>query len=794
MGKKFFCLASFFLLALLAVFCRPPAALAAEASYDLAVESLAVDPSQPAAGHSTTLTIKVKNNGASALTSTAGILNYAYEISDFTLTSISNTEVSTANPVAPGEYVTYTLVGVFGSPGSKTVSFQVDTSNQLSETSEDNNSLEETVTVVAYYDLAFDSITVTPAAPAVGQECEIQVRAKNAGAASLYSYSGITDIEYQFPDFHKESQTYPVVSTAQRLLSGEYAVYVFRGYFTQAGEKTLTFTLDAADQLAEGYEDNNSGEKTLTVVEAENYDLAVKSIAFDPAEPLVNQAVTITVTVVNNSQVSLTAGTGLAADDIKITYTNFSLENTTYPDWPTLTNPFNPQAELTYVFSGHFLGAGEKKFTFRLDKNNELTESDEDNNYLEATTTVFLTAAARDDFEISQIKVMPLSSAKVKISWQTSRPTTGSVVYQKKFGGEAAQTASASGSAAKQSVTLTGLSAGTTYNYYIQASYGTVSKYSTQAEFSLPANNDFYLVGAPTAVVDSAASSAAISWQTNLAGTGYVYYRRSGSSEFQSVGSDSLSQEHQLALNNLAAGIYEFYCLSSSDFGQTATSSLGQFIISSTAASQEPAASETGSSSLPDSSSAKVEAQTAKDQALYQRLAGRIVLRVQAAGEAYYLSPQDSKYYYLGRPADAFQIMRQVGLGITNADLAKIPVGLSALTGQDTDSDGLPDLFEQAIGTNPNLADSDQDGYNDKDELTRGYSPEQAGTKLALDPGFAQRQAGKIFLQVEAHGEAWYVNPADGKRYFLGRPADAFQIMRQLGLGISEADFARLAG
>ncbi|MFH1766562.1 MAG: hypothetical protein ABH826_00495, partial [Patescibacteria group bacterium] len=43
--------------------------------------------------------------------------------------------------------------------------------------------------------------------------------------------------------------------------------------------------------------------------------------------------------------------------------------------------------------------------------------------------------------------------------------------------------------------------------------------------------------------------------------------------------------------------------------------------------------------------------------------------------------------------------------------------------------------------------------------------------------------SGRILLQVEENGEAWYVNPIDERRYFMGRPADAFQLMRNLGLG-----------
>ena len=44
----------------------------------------------------------------------------------------------------------------------------------------------------------------------------------------------------------------------------------------------------------------------------------------------------------------------------------------------------------------------------------------------------------------------------------------------------------------------------------------------------------------------------------------------------------------------------------------------------------------------------------------------------------------------------------------------------------------------------------------------------------------ATKMKGKILLQVESHGEAWYVNTGDGKRYFLGRPADAFRVMRDI--------------
>ena len=177
--------------------------------------------------------------------------------------------------------------------------------------------------------------------------------------------------------------------------------------------------------------------------------------------------------------------------------------------------------------------------------------------------------------------------------------------------------------------------------------------------------------------------------------------------------------------------------------------------------------------------------------AMADRLKGKIVLKVEDDGKAFYINPSTKKYHYLGRPNDAFDVMREQGLGITNENLEKIALGLSNLSGDDSDGDGLSDLFEDAIGTNKNNSDSDGDGYEDKVELVDGYNPSGSGN-LNIDNDFSENQKGKILLQVEGNGEAWYVSPMDGRRYFLGRPSDAFEIMRSLGLGISNDDFDNL--
>lgn len=113
-------------------------------------------------------------------------------------------------------------------------------------------------------------------------------------------------------------------------------------------------------------------------------------------------------------------------------------------------------------------------------------------------------------------------------------------------------------------------------------------------------------------------------------------------------------------------------------------------------------------------------------------LNGRILLQVQDKGQAWYVNPLNSRRYYLGRPSDAYEVMRSLGLGISNVDLESYAV--------------------------------------------------KAPSRLA----------GRILLKVQDKGQAYYVSPVDLKLYYLGRPTDAFNLMRQQGLGISTADLIKI--
>lgn len=221
----------------------------------------------------------------------------------------------------------------------------------------------------------------------------------------------------------------------------------------------------------------------------------------------------------------------------------------------------------------------------------------------------------------------------------------------------------------------------------------------------------------------------------------------------------------------------------------TINTTLSKEDIASSTKKQEQLQKQNINKNFTENASSSINTYKIKQNNLYQKLKGKIMLKVEDNGEAFYIHPENKTMYFLGRPNDAFKVMKEQGIGITNKDLENIPVGLTNLTGEDSDKDGLPDDFEIAIGTNPKKQDSDDDSFNDLAELTNGYSPVLQSTKLSFNTNFIEKNIGKIFLQIENQGEAWYINPDDKKRYFLGRPDDAYSVMRQLSLGISNKDF-----
>ncbi|MBT3689842.1 hypothetical protein HN800_04670 [bacterium] len=173
---------------------------------------------------------------------------------------------------------------------------------------------------------------------------------------------------------------------------------------------------------------------------------------------------------------------------------------------------------------------------------------------------------------------------------------------------------------------------------------------------------------------------------------------------------------------------------------------------------------------------------------------GKIFLQVESHGEAWYVNPEDGQRIYMKDGDTAYSVMRDLGLGITDDDISKIPIGIEERFEElDSDNDGLGDKLEEALGSDPNNPDTDYDGYLDGQEVRNGYSLfDNSSIKLSYDDSLVNSLKGKILLQVESHGEAWYVNTEDSKRHYMTDGEAAYQIMRYLGIGITNDDLSKI--
>ncbi len=127
---------------------------------------------------------------------------------------------------------------------------------------------------------------------------------------------------------------------------------------------------------------------------------------------------------------------------------------------------------------------------------------------------------------------------------------------------------------------------------------------------------------------------------------------------------------------------------------------------------------------------------TATPSNLVSRLKGYILLQVENNGEAWYVNPVNSFRYFLKDGDTAYNVMRNMGLGISNANLEKL----------------------------------------------------KAKEKTLID-----RLKGRIVLQVEKNGEAFYVNPQTGVLSYLKNGLEAYNVMRNLSLGIKNDDLNKIS-
>lgn len=126
----------------------------------------------------------------------------------------------------------------------------------------------------------------------------------------------------------------------------------------------------------------------------------------------------------------------------------------------------------------------------------------------------------------------------------------------------------------------------------------------------------------------------------------------------------------------------------------------------------------------------------AEQSNLSERLKGHFLLSVQDRGKIWYVSPEAGTRVHIPDATNAWMLIKDRMIGISNADLAKIP------------------------------------------------EPGQS----AQDPALRDRLSGQFLLAVENHGEVWYVNPHTQARHYLGYGEETYNKVKAVALGITMND------
>ncbi|HOX97178.1 MAG TPA: serine protease [bacterium] len=153
---------------------------------------------------------------------------------------------------------------------------------------------------------------------------------------------------------------------------------------------------------------------------------------------------------------------------------------------------------------------------------------------------------------------------------------------------------------------------------------------------------------------------------------------------------------------------------------------------------------------------------------LLNNVRGRLLLQVEERGRIWYVYPVTNKRYEVTK-TNILVLFRALSLGISNFDLARLPITCSSLS---------------------DTQDSDKDSYNDRVECENAYNIFGSGKKIN-DKALAARVKGRLLLQVEDRGRIWYVHPETLMTYEV-RQDNFMDLFRSVSLGVSNANLGLL--
>lgn len=182
---------------------------------------------------------------------------------------------------------------------------------------------------------------------------------------------------------------------------------------------------------------------------------------------------------------------------------------------------------------------------------------------------------------ISGVNVTGITNACATIGWTSNESTTGQISYGQTTSYGSTATTSAGTSGSKQ---LCGLNASTTYNYRIMATDAAGNTASTtNATFMTLASGTSSAPTISNAMVTSlSTSSVKITWNTNVAATGFLSYGTTTSYGTNTATETTATTSHSVTLTGLKEATLYHYRISQSTASGTTTSADATFMTQST--------------------------------------------------------------------------------------------------------------------------------------------------------------------------------------------------------------------
>lgn len=264
-----------------------------------------------------------------------------------------------------------TLFYYFSTPGTFTLTIQVDSNNDVVESNEKNNSLSLTVTVLSpQADLIPTPITTTATTNIkLGQQVTFNSGIKNAGAAGTSGFS----VRWLVNTIQSGNGPHNGVPANTTVMDGNSR---FDYTFYSPGTYTITFIVDSDKGVAESNESNN---ETSIVITVNKTDLVPTGITASATTNIkAGQVITFESGIKNNGGVDasnfyvkwLVNGTQVACNG--------------YGDVPAYSTIYHANGKLSYSFSA----SGTYTITFQIDPDNKLNESNIGNNTASTTITI----------------------------------------------------------------------------------------------------------------------------------------------------------------------------------------------------------------------------------------------------------------------------------------------------------------------------------------------------------------------------------------------------------------------